>query len=209
MIWHSIPKGIKIKVLVCNLFVQYGDKEESQSASMACWRTQPILNPHLTSHNKQQALQHAERFHLSRFFWPNWRHQSGTFSKFLTERCNSVSNSRKQEWELLPLWSSSSLFFIVTCCWDLHFYLGRKGHTSYDWRLIYLIYIWDWCGIQQNGKCLSRPIQLKRKGKVAAFSRRWKGTVDKSAIAEMEMVWDSTRKPIFRDYSKYEAEFLQ
>lgn len=87
MIWHSIPKGIKIKVLVCNLFVHYGDKKESQSASlpvrgagMACWHTQPILNTYLTSHNKQQALQHAERFNLFRLFWTNWRHQSeGTY----------------------------------------------------------------------------------------------------------------------------------
>ena len=37
MIWHSIPKGIKIKVLVCNLFAHYGDKNESQSASQECW----------------------------------------------------------------------------------------------------------------------------------------------------------------------------
>lgn len=47
MIWHSIPKGIKIKVLVCNLFVQYGDGKESQAASQERWYGPLALTAHL------------------------------------------------------------------------------------------------------------------------------------------------------------------
>lgn len=49
-----------------------------KSAGMACWHAQPILNTYLTSHNDQQASQHAESFYLFRFFWTNWRQSQGT-----------------------------------------------------------------------------------------------------------------------------------
>lgn len=96
MIWHSIPKVIKIKVLVHNLFVHCGDKKESQSASMV-WHTQAVWNAYLTSHNKQQDLQHTQRCHLFRPFWTKWRcRESRDFSEFQTLRCSKIS-----QWELI------------------------------------------------------------------------------------------------------------